>query len=1331
MSNEQLTKNNEQGGEYIQATNSNSIPYSSIIFRSIAIFAILYQLRLLADDLADTAVFSAALFAAFAAAFFMKKLKPLAAVISIALVPLVVRVFIAIPGMAVPGSVNLDSLLFNFDRNNFITLLPFYWIAVTTWFSIRSRLFLRAAVIADAVLIIIIFGFTRVSELAAYRWPIVMIILLAGIIFFQSMAFLFSLPPETMLRRNEKIAAIAALLLIVVTGGFLFLKPSQERAAQKGGGLLEPKLFSFDFSQYLRLETEISMADDLVFIVKKNPEDDHILLRRSVMSGYGKRQGFYRIEEIDEKVHPLRLPARQTKMPQAEIRLPRQIFQEYFIVNFDAAAFIGMKEPIEITPYDSWDSSSFKSAYAVESITNDTMFFSMDNETWPSADDLGLSEKEFTLYTSYGEDERIRFLAEEVTRGIDSYAEKIDQIHFWLKYGEYRYSLKPGIAPDGDQLGWFLFNSKKGYCSYYAFAMALMLRSLGIPARVAAGFFIDTESGIFDYYPVRSDMAHAWVEVPFPGYGWVEFDPTSENMADDEEYRFSSGVDPNLLERLMREILENRSQLRAKMGNDGKDTPAESWSIARLTALLVKKLLFPLLLLSTVCVFVIIRCGYFIVCAASRNRRKKALYLWKHTRRRLRLAGIGYPGPKNPAALTESEWALRSDSAVKGTYSMYLGAAAARFAPEYQNEHFISQRNAYRLFCSSYRNSVPLWRRILAWIIPPLALMRLTRLKPQHTGLMVLLLFVFLANMKTMAQNTEPDSDADALYHNAIEAEYSEYWERAIDLLREGSEKFPEDTRFPRALGRLYYSRSLYSLAWDEYRKVELMFPSDTFILHRLANIAGYLNRERTSVAYLEKLLTLDPDNKEAIGNLGWMYYKIHRLKDGEQLLLSALDRLGDDADLSMTLATVYSDMYRYNEAKYWYQKAISLAEPMRNFTAVAHYNLSILESRFYHYDLAMESAIASLDAQHRASGLLARSELDMRRLQLEKAQADILAAREIDYSPLAKLNLAQAFQISGRLEEGRLYAVDCLKASDHSWMMHYGIDPTRYKRDIHEILYKTYSGLHQAERFTPNATLGAKIKSAGKSISYKFYYTVHRKLYQKYSLAAGDAYREQFTGGASVDVSPLDQFIQYYNAFETYPRRAVVYLNKARNFETAIISASEASYNLEEGILLKDRALIVKALGALDQVWELDLISWCYREFATNGVARAERQAAASELFALNRGSLLQSGIRLPVAINLSSESSEKEILRAQRKLNQAVRKAGFIGIKAADVVRYRLDMSISASPAGIYSVSCELIDLEGELKPLRRVIPMRSLSKTDIYSVAGTLSNAVFRVE
>jgi len=78
-----------------------------------------------------------------------------------------------------------------------------------------------------------------------------------------------------------------------------------------------------------------------------------------------------------------------------------------------------------------------------------------------------------------------------------------------------------------DPVEWFLFTQQEGYCTYYATSMVAMLRSLGIPARMAAGFAQGDYDPSLGQYVVRERDAHTWVEVFFPGYGWVEFEPTS------------------------------------------------------------------------------------------------------------------------------------------------------------------------------------------------------------------------------------------------------------------------------------------------------------------------------------------------------------------------------------------------------------------------------------------------------------------------------------------------------------------------------------------------------------------------------------------------------------------------------------------------------------------------------------------------------------------------------------------------------------------------------------------------------------------------------------
>ncbi len=102
------------------------------------------------------------------------------------------------------------------------------------------------------------------------------------------------------------------------------------------------------------------------------------------------------------------------------------------------------------------------------------------------------------------------------------------------EHGErlYKYTDNPGIPdlPNASKLLYFLNENHKGYCAYYAGATLFMLRSLGIPSRIAVGFLTEERSdknkGWYWYY---ANQAHAWVQVYFPGYGWLDFDTTVGN----------------------------------------------------------------------------------------------------------------------------------------------------------------------------------------------------------------------------------------------------------------------------------------------------------------------------------------------------------------------------------------------------------------------------------------------------------------------------------------------------------------------------------------------------------------------------------------------------------------------------------------------------------------------------------------------------------------------------------------------------------------------------------------------------------------------------------
>ena len=96
---------------------------------------------------------------------------------------------------------------------------------------------------------------------------------------------------------------------------------------------------------------------------------------------------------------------------------------------------------------------------------------------------------------------------------------------------DFKYTLDGPEKPARDPLADFLFVRKAGYCEYFASAMAVMLRTLGIPARVATGFQSGYFNDVSGLYVVRASDAHAWVEAWIEGRGWTTFDPTPVGTA--------------------------------------------------------------------------------------------------------------------------------------------------------------------------------------------------------------------------------------------------------------------------------------------------------------------------------------------------------------------------------------------------------------------------------------------------------------------------------------------------------------------------------------------------------------------------------------------------------------------------------------------------------------------------------------------------------------------------------------------------------------------------------------------------------------------------------
>jgi transglutaminase-like putative cysteine protease len=126
----------------------------------------------------------------------------------------------------------------------------------------------------------------------------------------------------------------------------------------------------------------------------------------------------------------------------------------------------------------------------------------------------------------------VKKLAEEITEGHETWFDKVRAVERYFDQAMFSYSQKDVAVPgrNEDYVAQFLFDTKVGYCDNFSTSMAVMLRTLGIPTRWVKGYsggeYKQLGSNSRKVYEVTNNNAHSWLEVYFPGSGWLAFEPT-------------------------------------------------------------------------------------------------------------------------------------------------------------------------------------------------------------------------------------------------------------------------------------------------------------------------------------------------------------------------------------------------------------------------------------------------------------------------------------------------------------------------------------------------------------------------------------------------------------------------------------------------------------------------------------------------------------------------------------------------------------------------------------------------------------------------------------
>ena len=526
--------------------------------------------------------------------------------------------------------------------------------------------------------------------------------------------------------------------------------------------------------------------------------------------------------------------------------------------------------------------------------------------------------------------------------------------------------------------------------------------------------------------------------------------------------------------------------------------------------------------------------------------------------------------------------------------------------------------------------------------------------------LVIALCAAALLTVGPMGMGQEEELSADWYASEARRSIRLDQFRRAVELLEEAQEAYPEARDFPIILGDLYYDEELYGPALDAYLRAMEIAPENYVVLHQVAATLSRLNREREAIEQYERIRTLFPDDSEAFPRLGWLYFKTHQLEKGEEVLLEGLELYPDDRLILMTLATVYAAMYDYERSEHYYTASIDRAEATGDnaFAALAYYNLSLLEREFHNFDRSLDYTNRSISRMARSSGYLARGELLEKTMSLSAAEAEYARSYETDAdAPFAQIRLANLYRKTGRLDAAQDLAEEVFQSEDLSWIYGFGTDVDRHLMEIHELLADIYEDLNEREKNRAIAGLGRRLSNVVERARLAILAWYHRGRFAFYANRVADDYRDAG--------NELDAAATYMEATRSHSDIALRYLEDARSLEMPLIPETRGVYLLEEAKLRRSEALLRESLSILDPEWEQSLLEEAQLELIkimTDSGRLSEAAPLIAAAYEKNRGAFRREGIRVPAVIETNDHHG---------RITGYLRDVGFRTDSAQPVVR------------------------------------------------------------
>jgi hypothetical protein len=327
------------------------------------------------------------------------RLRFLPSLLLVVFIPVLLRgVFFLVFGalQALSAGLEADLNFFYFDNDFFAALIPFFIVWLFNFLSLRYRLFTALEVALNALLLMAIFWSEANYRISLYPHPSFFAYFLLLFVFLEILVLVLSqkggervitAPMEQSLSIELKSFLSFAWLLIPLLLILLFfiLGRYSEGAVRAGGGLMKPTLFRFDFSQFIfsqfiRLESDIKLSEDLVMLFRKEGPARRLLLRRFILSGYDPGRGFYHLRKRGIEEFPVTVPDSVESFSDPGYLSRSEIEQEYFFINFDPTSLISINYPVKVTPLQNWESSSFLRIYRVLSHSSEALPFELDGQ---------------------------------------------------------------------------------------------------------------------------------------------------------------------------------------------------------------------------------------------------------------------------------------------------------------------------------------------------------------------------------------------------------------------------------------------------------------------------------------------------------------------------------------------------------------------------------------------------------------------------------------------------------------------------------------------------------------------------------------------------------------------------------------------------------------------------------------------------------------------------------------------------------------------------------------------------------------------------------------